>query len=124
MDDVFDDEDEVSLEPDCDPSTPYWGSYLMFHRRLSDDEMQWHFGDRDGRWSRQTKATLQRSGANGLDLNRDAAKARAIWEAQRGGFEMRLRLLDMLILEIGAGRLAHDREGWPGIVPMQEQLGR
>jgi hypothetical protein len=251
LDDVFDDEDEVSLEPDCDPSTPYWGSYLTFHRpsRLSDDEMQWHFGDRDGRWSRQTKAALQRSGAKRLDLNRnwaltrqiwscsgcgrskdecfriskkgillaklelhhdhmrdlvwpragellgedwrdripgtgemlglvreltsrfseamvcsecnaadgkakklvgevdrrftftvseirqfvipqagadhgiDAAKARAIWEAQRGGFEMRLRLLDTLILEIGAGRLAHDREGWPGIVPMQEQLG-
>lgn len=238
-------------EPDFAPDAGEWGAYLTFYRpsRLSDEEMQWHFGDRDGRWSRQTKAALQRSGAKGLDLNRnwaltrqswscsgcgrtkddcfrlssrgillaklelhhdhmrdlvwpragellgedwrdripgtgemlgltreltsrfsealvcsecnaadgkakkfvpeidrrfsftvseirqfavlqpgsdhdvDTAVAREIWEKQRPGFEMRLALLDTLILEIGSGRIVHDRTGWPGILPFEEHLG-
>lgn len=239
------------LEPEFDPDAGYWRANLVFARpsQLSDDEMQWHFGDRDGRWSAQTKAAMNRSGAKGLDLNRnwaltrqswtcsgcgrtkdqcfrlssrsillaklelhhdhmrdlvwpragkllggdwreripatgemlglvreltsrfseamvcsecnaadgkakkllpevdrrfsftvseirqfavlrsgsdhdvDTARARAIWQEQRPGFEMRMALLDSLIHEIGGRRIGHDREGWPGVLPIDEHLG-
>lgn len=245
------DDGYMICEPDFNWDARDWGAYLTFYRpsRLSDDEMQWHFGDRDGRWSAQTKTAMQRTGAKGLDLNRnwaltrqpwscsgcgrtkdqcfrlssrgillakielhhdhmrdfvwpragellgedwrdripgtgealglvreltsrfseamvcaecnaadgkvkrlvseidrrfsftvseirqfavrragsdhdiDAAKARAIWEEQRPGFEMRMALLDTLILEIGRRRIGHDREGWPGVLPLEEHLG-
>ncbi|RWF92954.1 MAG: hypothetical protein EOR26_09610 [Mesorhizobium sp.] len=59
----------------------------------------------------------------GRDHEIDIERARTIWEIQRGGFEMRLRLLDMLISEIGTGGLAHDKAGWPGVIPMQLAMG-
>ncbi|MFD9899686.1 hypothetical protein ACFWXH_07260 [Mesorhizobium sp. NPDC059054] len=41
--------------------------------------MQWHFSDRDGRWSEQTKAAMKASGAKGLDLNRNWALTHQVW---------------------------------------------
>ena len=69
MDDWSD--EGFALGPSFDPGSKAWFAELLFWRpsKLSDEDMQLHFGDWDGKWSEQTKAAIQRFGAKGLDLN-------------------------------------------------------
>ena len=61
-------EDEVTYDPNYDPDSDAWFARLLFWRpsKLSDEEMQLHFYEWDGRWSFQTKLALQRFKAQGL----------------------------------------------------------
>ena len=74
MDEIFDADDDVSFSS-FDPDAKEWFASLLFWRpsRLSDEEMQLHFGRWDGRWSDQTKRAAQRLEAKGLDLNENWA---------------------------------------------------
>ncbi|TPL05818.1 hypothetical protein FJ938_14485 [Mesorhizobium sp. B2-4-14] len=47
--------------------------------------MQLHFRDRDGRWSKQTKAAVLKNGAIGLDLNDNWALVEPSWRCQSCG---------------------------------------
>jgi rubredoxin len=79
--------DEFELQPDYDPSSSWWSVSLLFPRpsRLSDEEMQLHFRDRDGRWGAQTKAAILKHGASGLDLNDNWALAEPRWRCPSCG---------------------------------------
>lgn len=64
-----------------DPDGDAWFATLLFWRpsRLSDESMQLHFGNWDGRWSEQTKSAMLRFGAKGLDLNENWALSSPDW---------------------------------------------
>ena len=52
-------DDEFKFADGYDPSSSWWSVSLLFPRpsKLSDEDMQLHFRDRDGRWSKQTAAS-------------------------------------------------------------------
>ncbi|MGB9369604.1 MAG: hypothetical protein WCE79_26725 [Xanthobacteraceae bacterium] len=81
MNEPFDFEDEILLRSDYDPEQDAWFARLLFWRpsKLSDDQMQLHFREWDGRWSEQTKRAWQRLGAKGLDLNENWALCEPYW---------------------------------------------
>ncbi|UPK05926.1 hypothetical protein [Bradyrhizobium sp. 170] len=80
MDEVFDADDDIPFSG-CDPDAKAWFASLLFWRpsRLSDEEMQLHFGHWDGRWSEQTKCATQRFEAKCLDLNENWALCAQYW---------------------------------------------
>lgn len=80
MDDVLGAEEDVPSFT-VDPDAKAWVANLLFWRpsRLSDEEMQLHFGSLDGRWSEQTKRATQRFEAKGLDLNENWALCAPYW---------------------------------------------
>lgn len=74
--------DDFDFEPEFEPRDPRrWSVNLSFWRpsQLTDAEMQAFFPDRDGRWSGQTKAAIERLGAQGLDLNQSWALVEQKW---------------------------------------------
>lgn len=82
MEDFADEIDEdFTLEPDFDPNSELWSAYLTFPRpsKLSDEQMEVYFPDRDGRWSRESKVAITHHGAGGLDLNDNWALAWRGW---------------------------------------------
>lgn len=54
----------------------------------------------------------------------DAEAVAAVWRRERDGFLARIRLLDQLILELGAGRLSLDLDGRSGAYEAETGLGR
>ncbi|WP_316159460.1 hypothetical protein [Bradyrhizobium sp. SZCCHNRI3042] len=80
MDETFDADDDVPFS-NFDPDAKAWFASLLFWRpsRLSDEEMQLHFGRWDGQWSDQTKRAVQRLEAEGLDLNENWALCAQYW---------------------------------------------
>lgn len=74
-------DDDSEFRTGYDPSSPWWSVSLLFPRpsKLSDEEMQLHFRDRDGRWSKQTKAAVLKHQAIGLDLNDNWALVEPSW---------------------------------------------
>jgi hypothetical protein len=81
MEGPFDLDDEIPFGSGYDPHGDAWFADLLFWRpsRLSDEQMLLHFGERDGRWSEQTKRALQRFEAQGLDLNENWALCEPYW---------------------------------------------
>ena len=81
MGEPFDLDDEILFGSDYDPHGDAWFANLLFWRpsRLSDEQMQLHFGEWDGRWSVQTNRALQRFEAKGLDLNENWALCTPFW---------------------------------------------
>lgn len=81
MDEAFDSDDEIPFRASYDPDSDAWSADLLFWRpsRLSDEKMQVHFYEWDGRWSEQTKRALQRLKAKGLDLNENWALCAPYW---------------------------------------------
>jgi len=80
MDEIFDADSDVPFSS-FDPDAKAWFASLLFWRpsRLSDEEMQLHFGRWDGRWSDQTKRAVKRLEAKGLDLNENWALCAQYW---------------------------------------------
>ncbi|MBC9880404.1 hypothetical protein G8O24_24060 [Bradyrhizobium sp. INPA01-394B] len=80
MDEIFDADNDIPFSS-FDPDAKAWFASLLFWRpsRLSDEEMQIHFGHWDGRWSDQTKRAAQRLDAKGLDLNENWALCAQYW---------------------------------------------
>ncbi|WP_346294834.1 hypothetical protein LRC39_15170 [Rhodopseudomonas sp. P1] len=79
---MTDGSDDLNFEPEFEPYDPRrWSVNLSFWRpsQLSDAEMQAFFVDRDGRWSAQTKAAIERFNAKGLDLNQSWALVEQRW---------------------------------------------
>lgn len=76
----LDDADDDIPFSDYDPDAKAWFANLLFWRpsRFSDEEMQLHFRQWDGRWSEQTKRAMQRFKAKGLDLNENWALSSSI----------------------------------------------
>jgi|HubBroStandDraft_1064217.scaffolds.fasta_scaffold75127_1 rubredoxin len=81
MDDPVDADDEPMWEDDFDSHGDAWFANLLFWRpsKLSDERMQLHFSEWDGRWSHQTKLALERFGAKGLDLNENWSLCAPYW---------------------------------------------
>ena len=81
MDQSCDSEHENPFNAEHAPHGNAWFANLLFWRpsRLSDEQMQLHFGDCDGCWSAQTKDALQRFKAKGLDLNENWALSAPGW---------------------------------------------
>lgn len=75
-----DDEDQDDVDFDTPPDRA-WIVKLLFWcpSQLSDEDMELFFRRRDGRWSGQTKAALQRHNAKGLDLNQNWALVEQTW---------------------------------------------
>jgi len=80
-------DDDSEFQTGHDPSSPWWSVSLVFPRpsKLSDEDMQLHFRQRDGRWSKQTKAAVLKHGARGLDLNDNWALVEPNWRCQSCG---------------------------------------
>jgi hypothetical protein len=81
MEDPVDGDDEPMWGDDFDPHSDAWFANLLFWRpsNLSDEQMQLHFSEWDGRWSNQTKRALERFGAKGLDLNENWSLCAPYW---------------------------------------------
>lgn len=74
--------EDLDFYPDFQDRDPrLWSVNLSFWRpsQLTDDEMEAFFGDRDGKWSHQTKTAIARYGAKGLDLNQSWALTEQNW---------------------------------------------
>ncbi|MFO1099695.1 MAG: hypothetical protein U1E81_15875 [Xanthobacteraceae bacterium] len=56
MEELSDSDDDIPFGLDYDPHGNAWFANLLFWRpsRLSDEQMQLHFSEWDGRWSEQT----------------------------------------------------------------------
>ncbi|MGM5034956.1 hypothetical protein [Tardiphaga sp. 803_E3_N1_3] len=79
---MTDTSEDFDFAPDFeDKESRLWSVNLSFWRpsELTDEEMEAFFGDRDGKWSRQTKAAMARHGAKGLDLNQSWALTVQYW---------------------------------------------
>jgi hypothetical protein len=50
--------------------------------RLNDDDIDFHFPEYDGRWSRQTRDALTKFSAGGLELNTNWALTRQKWSCE------------------------------------------
>lgn len=80
MDNSCDADDDIPFSGH-DPDGNAWFANLLFWRpsHFSDEEMQLHFSNLDGRWSEQTKRATQRFEAKGLDLNENWALCAPYW---------------------------------------------
>lgn len=78
------------FENDFDSDEPDWGapsknlwvaSAAIYHiDKLSDDDMEYHFPNNDGKWSAQTKQAIVKFNAMGLDLNENWALLSKGWQ--------------------------------------------
>ena len=74
-------DEEVPFEGADGSNDEVWFADLLFWRpsKLSDEQMQRHFREWDGRWSQQTKEAVNRFEADGLDLNENWALSPPFW---------------------------------------------
>jgi hypothetical protein len=81
MQEPFDSDGEIPFGPYYDPYGDAWFANLLFWlpSRLSDEQMQLHFSEWDGRWSDQTNRASRRFEAKGLDLNENWALCAPYW---------------------------------------------
>lgn len=111
--------DEFESRTRHDASSSWWSVSLLFPRpsKLSDEDMQLHFPDRDGRWSAQTKAAILSNQTKGLELNDNWALVEPDWRCPSCGRIkneiLRLSKRGMLLAKL---ELHHDHmrdEVWP-----------
>jgi hypothetical protein len=73
--------------PGPDDFSDLWTATIVLPHvaRLNDDDMDFHFPEYDGRWSRQTRDAMEKFCAAGLELNTNWALTRQKWSCEGCG---------------------------------------